>query len=305
MCTGIVDGNIVTDIDLRQHPVDGEFVVVLAQGTGHIVLVVAGLVFLAQYSDVMVSAVHGRTHQVHGTGIHTDVFLMSMLLMDDLGHQMSVRCHHITTKLCVDCHITHACRYQNFLIYLTHAFADDSDVVGFLIRTVRNTDTTGQIDEGNVCAGLLFQLYCQFEQFSCQSGIIVIRYRVTGQKRMDTEILHTLCLQDLISLKHLLRGETVFSIARIVHDVIADGKISAGIVTAAQGLGQITDGLLQEIDMGDVIQIDGGTDFCRIFEFMGRGIVGGEHNVLSLYPHSIAEHQLCQRGAVTSTAVIS
>ena len=57
--------------------------------------------------------------------------------------------------------------------------------------------------------------------------------------------------------------------------------------------------------MGDVIQIDGGTDFCRIFEFMGRGIVGGEHNVLSLYPHSIAEHQLCQRGAVTSTAVIS
>ena len=73
---------------------------------------------------------------------------------------------------------------------------------------------------------------------------------------MNTEILHTLCLQDLISLKHLLRGETVFSIARIVHDVIADGKISAGIVTTAQGLGQITDGLLQEIDMGDVIQID-------------------------------------------------
>ena len=61
VCTGIVDGNIVTDIDLRQHPVDGEFVVVLAQGTGHIVLVVAGLVFLAQYSDVMVSAVHGGT----------------------------------------------------------------------------------------------------------------------------------------------------------------------------------------------------------------------------------------------------
>lgn len=80
-------------------------------------------------------------------------------------------------------------------------------------------------------------------------------------------------------LKHLLRGETVFSIARIVHDVIADGKISAGIVTAAQGLGQITDGLLQEIDMGDVIQIDGGTDFCRIFEFMGRGIV--EENIMS------------------------
>ena len=58
-------------------------------------------------------------------------------------------------------------------------------------------------------------------------------------------------------------------------------------------------------DMGDVIQIDGGTDFCRIFEFMGRGIVGGEHNVLSLYPHSIAEHQLCQRGAVTSAAIFS
>ena len=57
--------------------------------------------------------------------------------------------------------------------------------------------------------------------------------------------------------------------------------------------------------MGDVIQIDGGTNLCRIFEFMGRGIVGGEHNILSLYAHGIAEHQLCQGGTVTSAAVIS
>ena len=50
---------------------------------------------------------------------------------------------------------------------------------------------------------------------------------------MNTEILHTLCLQYLISLEHLLRGKAVLGISRIVHDVITDGKISAGIVTAA------------------------------------------------------------------------
>ena len=57
--------------------------------------------------------------------------------------------------------------------------------------------------------------------------------------------------------------------------------------------------------MSDVVQIDGSTDFCRIFKFMGRSIVGGEHNVLSFYTHGIAQHQLCQRGTVTSAAIFS
>ena len=40
--TGVVDVDQVTDVDLGQHPVNGELVVVLAQAADHIVLVVAG-----------------------------------------------------------------------------------------------------------------------------------------------------------------------------------------------------------------------------------------------------------------------
>ena len=233
MCAGIVNCDIVTDVNLRQHPVNGKFVVVLTQRTGHVILMIAGFVLLAQYGDVMVRTIHGRTHQVHSAGIHTDVFLVCMLLMDDLGYQMSVRCHHVAAKLRINCNITHTGRYQNLLVYLAHAFADGPDIVRLLIRTIWNSDTTVQIDEGDMRAGLFFQLHCQFEQFSRQCGIIVICYRIAGKEGMNTEILHTLCLQDLISLEHLLRGKAVLGISRIVHDVITDGKISAGIVTAA------------------------------------------------------------------------
>ena len=65
-----------------QHPVDGKLVVVLAQAADHIVLVVAGSVLLAQHGDVVVGAVHGRAHQVGGTGVHTDILLINVLFVD-------------------------------------------------------------------------------------------------------------------------------------------------------------------------------------------------------------------------------
>ena len=40
----------ISDVDLGQHPVNGEFIVVLAQAAHHIVLVVTGSVFLAPVS---------------------------------------------------------------------------------------------------------------------------------------------------------------------------------------------------------------------------------------------------------------
>ena len=46
--------------------------------------------FLAQHGDVVVSAVHGRAHQVGCAGIQTDVFLIDVLLVDGRGHQRAV-----------------------------------------------------------------------------------------------------------------------------------------------------------------------------------------------------------------------
>ena len=70
---------------------------------------------------------------------------------------------------------------------------------------------------------------------------------------MDTEIFCAFCFQDLECLKDLLGGHAVLGITWIIHDVIADLEQSAWIITAADGLRNITDRVLHTLDMGDII----------------------------------------------------
>ena len=142
-----MDHEIVADIDLRQHTVDGKFIIVLTQGACHIVFVITGSVLFAEHCDVMISAVHSRPHQVDCAGVHSDIFFMRMFLMDCFCHKAAVRSHHIASQLRVDCHIPHACRNKDFLIDFAHAFTDRADVVRLLIRSVRNADPSGKINE--------------------------------------------------------------------------------------------------------------------------------------------------------------
>ena len=70
---------------------------------------------------------------------------------------------------------------------------------------------------------------------------------------MDTEVFCALRFQDLECLKNLLGGHAVFGITWVVHDVIADLEQSAWIITAADGLRNITDRVLHALDMGDIV----------------------------------------------------
>lgn len=56
---------------------------------------------------------------------------------------------------------------------------------------------------------------------------------------MNTEILYALALEDFISLNNLLMSHTVFCIAGVIHNVVGNGKMSARIVTAADGFRNI------------------------------------------------------------------
>ena len=115
----------------------------------------------------MVSTIHSRAHQVDCAGIDADVLLVGVLLVDGLGNQTAVRSKHETAKLGVDGYIAHAGRYQDFLVNLAYAFADRHNVVRLLVRTVRNADSTGKVDEGDVGAGLFFQLNSKLEENLC------------------------------------------------------------------------------------------------------------------------------------------
>ena len=94
-------------------------------------------------------------------------------------------------------------------------------------------------------------------------GLNIVEKRPDGYHNLET-IFYPINLQDALEVTR--RENNV---------LLSLGSCdSAMIVPAAGGLGQITDGLLQEIDMGNVVQINGSTDFCRIFKFLGRSSVG-------------------------------
>ena len=75
--------------------------------------------------------------------------------MDRSCHESAVRGQHEAAKLCEDRHIAHSCRNENFLVNLSYALTDDFDIIRLLIRSVRDTDSAGEVDELDISAGLL------------------------------------------------------------------------------------------------------------------------------------------------------
>ena len=78
----IMDNNQVSDINLRQFPVNGKFIIILAKRTCHIIYVIAWGIFFTGHCDMMIRTLHGRTHQIAGTGIQTDIFFVNMFFMN-------------------------------------------------------------------------------------------------------------------------------------------------------------------------------------------------------------------------------
>ncbi len=122
---------------------------------------------------------------------------------------------------------------------------------------------------------------------------------------MNPKILYSLCLQKPESLKQLLRCKAILGIPRIIHNVRRDFKQPARVVAAGNGLRQLSNRLFQKINVRDVVQVDCRAYLCRIFKLLCRRVIGGKHNVLTLYPYYIAQHKLRQGRAVTATAVLT
>lgn len=61
MGTSVVDNKIIAYLDPGQLPVDGEFIVVFAERSSYVVNMVQFPAFFAQYRDVVICAIHGRT----------------------------------------------------------------------------------------------------------------------------------------------------------------------------------------------------------------------------------------------------
>ena len=192
---GVVDDQQVPSLELRQHPVDGELVAVLAQGPGDVHPLRTGGVLLPGHGDVVVGAVDRRPHQVSGAGVHARVLLINMLEVEDLGHQTAVGGRHKPPQLAAQLHVPHAGGNQDLLELPAHALADEGDVVGLLLRAVGHADAAGEVDIADMAPRLLLQLRRQSEEDARQLRVVLVGDGVGGQKGVDAEGLGPLGLQ--------------------------------------------------------------------------------------------------------------
>ena len=264
---------------------------------------IAGQVFLAQHRNMVISAVHGRPHQVDAAGVQTDEFLMRMLDVQHLPDQQIVRARHKAAHFGIDGHVRHAGRSEDAVVDLLHLCTDDLDIVWRLIRSVRDAHAAGQVDERDIHPGLVPQFDRQFEQLACQRRVVIVRHRVAGQERVDAAVLHALFLQQPHPFEHLLRRKAVFRFARIVHDRRIDRKAPARIVPHAYGSGQFADGLFAVFDVGDIVEIDDGADLGGVLEFRRRRHVRREHDLIAGQFHRLREGKLRSGRAVAAKTV--
>lgn len=303
MRTGVVNVEDIAPVDLRKHPVDGEFIVVLAERAGNIVFVIARSRFLAHHGDVMIGAVHRRTHQVRRAGIDADVILVCVFFMNRGRDQCAVRAEHKASHLSVNGNIVHAGRNENLIIDTTYTVGDFINIVRRILRTIRDSDAAGEIDKVEMTSRQLADFTNKGKKRLRKSRIIFVCYGIAYKEGMNSEMLRSLCLQPPIGLDDLRLGHTVFCIAWIVHDAIGNLIDSARIIAAGNRLRDIAEGLFHVVNMCDVIEVDDAAELRTVCKFLVRRIIRGEHDVVSGKAAGVRKHQLRLRRAVHTAAV--
>ena len=175
--------------------------------------------------------------------------------------------------------------------------------------SIGDADAAGEVDEGDVAAGLLLQLHSQLEENPGQGRVVLIGEGVGGQEGVEAELLDAQGLELPEGLKELLPGHAVLGVAGGVHDLealpgVPQSEHAAGIVAAAHLLRHPAQQAVHIFHMGDVIQIDDGAQLGGQGELILRRVVGGEHDLLAPDAAPVGHHQLRQGGAVRAAALL-
>ena len=300
MGTAVVNHHQIPILDFRQCPVNGEFIVILAQRAGYVIDVIAGGIPFSAHRDVMIGSVHGRPHQVGGAGIQPYIMLIGVLVVGGMGNQPAVRAGHPAAKLGFD---SHAAFWKNFLVGLANPFPYQGDVRLFLLRPVRNAHAAGKVGEGEGQPGFRSQLLAASKEDLCQCRIISIVNGIGRQERMETKLLCPQGLQSFQSFLQLRIGEAVLRLPRIAHNGAADLEISARVIPAADAF-RDTAVLFQNVDMGNIIQIHISPQCPGMVELLIRHGIGRKHNIPTVEAAGICQGQLRIAGAVHTAAFL-
>ena len=225
--------------------------------------------------------------------------------MNGLRDKGTVGCEHEAAHFGVDCYIAHTVGNQDVIISLMDTFTDNGNVIRGLGRLIGYADAAGEVDEADICSGLLMKTDGQLEELSGEFRIVLIGDGIAGKECMDAKVLDALLHEGLESGFHLALGHSVFGVSGVIHDTVGHLEDSAGIETATHGLRQFTAAcLFAEVDMGNIIQVDDGANLLGIGIFLSGSVIGGEHDVVSVQIQCLTEHELHFRGTVGATVVL-
>ena len=301
--TGIVNGHDVTNLDGRQAALHGELVVILAQTAGDIIDMIQNGSFLAQNRDVMVSAIHGRAHQVSGAGIQTHILPVDVLLVQYRGDQVAVGSQHKPAQFGEDSNVIHPLGLQDTLIAAADTLAYHPDITTGLLRAVVHADAAGKIDKGDMGTGGIAQPDSQAEHLRGQLRVVFIGAGVGGQECVKAKVLGSQLHQPHNGSSHLILRHAILGIPGHIHNGIAQAEGAAGIIPQADCLRHIPH-FCQEIHIGGIVQIDIGPHLQSLAHILLRGHIGGEHHIVTGDSGGLCQHQLRVGGAVTAAALL-
>ena len=297
-----MDDDEVADVDFRQHAVDGEFVIVLAERARDVVFVVAGRRFLAGDRDVVVGAVHRGAHEVRHAGVEADVVLVGLFLVDGRRDEPAGGAGDGAAALGEDRDVAEAGGNHELIVELVDALADLHEVERLLLGTVGNAEAAAEVHELDVDAEALLELAREREHEFRREEERLRAALVRGDHRVQAEALDALFLRHLVGLEELVAREAVLRLGRLADDVVALHEV-AGIVAEAEALRQ-AGVLLEVVEVADVVEVDDGAELDGFLELIGGRIVRGEQDLLALDTGDVGEHELGEAAAVRARALL-
>ena len=184
-----------------------------------------------------------------------------------------------------------------------HPLADGVNVVGLLLGQIGDADAAGQIDEGDVCAGLALQAHGKLKEDARKLGVVVVGDGVAGKECVDTKVLGILGLERAEGLEELLGGHAIFGVARVVHDAVGELEQAARIKAAADRLGNGPRNALKEFNVADVVEVDDSAQLVGELKVRRGRVVGREHDVVAGDTQRAGDHELGIARAIAAAAV--
>jgi hypothetical protein len=171
-----------------------------------------------------------------------------------------------------------------------------------LFRPVGNAGTAAEVDELDPDAGLLLHLDREFEEDAGGLDVVVGVQFVRGHHGVQAEAANAFLAQAHEAVDDLLPGEAVLGLLGLADDDVAVLE-RARVVAAGHQFGQ-AGGLLDEVDVADVVEVDHSALATGGGELLARGLVRGQHDFFALHAHHRGQDQLGNAGAIGAETLV-